>query len=106
VGKLSVIVNYQLYLGITLDRALTFKAHLQKVAAKIKKKNSVINKLTGTTWSLSTHILRTSTLALIYSVEEYCAPVWEGSQHCSLIDVQLKKAMRKITGTVTYTNNQ
>jgi hypothetical protein len=94
------------YLGITLDRALTFKAHLQKVAAKIKTRNSLINKLAGTSWGSSTHVLRTSTLALTYSVAEYCAPVWEGSQHCSLIDVQLRKAMRKITGTVMCTNNQ
>ncbi|VVC34166.1 Hypothetical protein CINCED_3A019853 [Cinara cedri] len=94
------------YLGITLDRAFIFKAHLQKVAAKIKTRNSLINKLAGTIWGSSTHILRTLTLALTYSVAEYCAPVWEGSQHCSLIDVQLRKALRKITDTVTRTNNQ
>lgn len=91
------------YLGITLDRALTFKAQLQKVAAKIKARNSLINKLAGTTRGSITHVLRTSTLALTYSVAEYYAPVWEGSQHCCLINLQLRKAMRKITGIVTRT---
>lgn len=93
-------------LGITLDRVLTFKAHLQKVAAKIKTRNSLINKLAGTTWGSSTHVLWTSTLALTYSIAEYWAPVWEGSQYCSLIDVQLRKALLKITGNVTCTNSQ
>jgi len=62
------------YLGITLDRALTFKAHLQKVAAKIKTRNSLINKLAGTTWGSSTHVLRSSTLALTYSVQNIAHP--------------------------------
>jgi hypothetical protein len=92
-----------IYLGITLDRALTFNANLLKVAAKIKTRNSLIDKLVSTTSSL---VLRTSTLALTYSVAECCASDWEFSQHCSLIDVQLRKTMRKITGTVTCTNNQ
>lgn len=79
-GETSRNSKLPVYLGISLDRALTFKAHLQKVAAKIKTRNSLINKLAGTSWGSSTHVLRTSTLALTYSVAEYCAPISEGSQ--------------------------
>jgi len=49
------------YLGITLDRILTYKEHLKKVKSKLKTRSSLISKLTGTTWGASSQILRTST---------------------------------------------
>jgi hypothetical protein len=39
------------YLGVTLDRTLSFRAHLKKTAAKIKTRNNLISKLAGTKWS-------------------------------------------------------
>jgi len=53
------------YLGITLDRTLTYREHLTKVAAKIKTRNSLINKLAQTTWG-SGNTIRISALALTY----------------------------------------
>ena len=44
--------------------------------------------------------LRTSALALCYSVAKYCAPVWRNSAHTNLVDVQLNNTMRTITGAV------
>jgi len=45
-------------------------------------------------------------MALLYSIAEYCSPVWEGSTHCRLIDIELRKGLRIITGTVKSTKVQ
>lgn len=94
------------YLGITLDCTLTFKTHLQKVAAKVWTRNNLIHILGGTTWGANAKTMKTtrsSALALCYTVAEYCAPVWRNSAHTSLNDVQLNNTMRAITGVVRCT---
>lgn len=91
------------YLGVTLDCTLTYKPHLQKVAAKIRTRNNLVHMLAGTTWGAGAKTLRTSALALCYSVAEYCAPVWRNSVHTSLVDVQLNNTMRTIAGAVRCT---
>jgi hypothetical protein len=63
------------YLGITLDRTLSYKEHLTKMTAKIKIRNNIINKLAQTTWGPDANTIRISALALTYSIAEYCAPV-------------------------------
>ncbi|KAL4119420.1 hypothetical protein QTP88_012229 [Uroleucon formosanum] len=94
------------YLGITLNRRLSFKTHLLKVSAKFKTRIGLINKLAGITWGAATHTLRTSSLALTYSVAEYCASVWAGSAHTEVVDIQLRKVLRTISGTVLSTKEQ
>jgi len=91
------------YLGVTLDRQLTYKRHLEGVSRKIGKRNCILRKLAGTTWGASQTLLRTSSLALCYSVAEYCAPVWTRSAHTSLVDVKLRDSMRIVTGCLKPT---
>ena len=88
------------YLGVTLDRTLSYKDHLQKTAGKLKTRNNLLSKLVGTTWGANANTMRSSALALCYSVGEYCAPVWARSAHTNLVDVQLNTTMRLITCTV------
>lgn len=95
--------NFPKYLGVTLDRTLSFRKHLENTAAKLKTRNNIIQKLCGTTWGASADTLRTSSLALVYSTAEYCAPVWLNSCHTHLIDVQLNHTMRLISGAVRPT---
>jgi len=94
------------YLRVKLDRTLTFKHHLDSTKNKIKSRNNIIAKLAGTSWGCNASTLRTSALSLLFSVAEYCAPVWMRSIHCKKIDVQLNVAMRTITGTVRSTPTQ
>ena len=94
------------YLGVTLDRQLTYKKHLEGTARKIGKRNCLLRKLAGTTWGASQTLLRTSTMALCHSVGEYCAPVWMRSTHSSLVDVKLRESMRIITGCLKSTPTQ
>lgn len=94
------------YLGVTLDRALTYKAHLQKVKKKVSSRCNLLRKLAATTWGCKADTLRTSTLALVHSAAEYCAPVWAGSHHTDLVDVEVNSALRNISGTVRPTNTK
>ncbi|VVC44762.1 Hypothetical protein CINCED_3A019066 [Cinara cedri] len=50
------------YLGVTLDRTLTYKHRLEKIASKLKTRTTLISKLTGTTWE---PILRSSWLPVL-----------------------------------------
>lgn len=62
------------YLGFTMDRSLTHRKHCENTAAKIKSRNNIIHKLCGTTWGADAETLRTSVIALVFSVAEYCSP--------------------------------
>ena len=91
------------YLGVTLDWTLSYKEHLSKTAAKLKSQNNLLSKLAGSSWGAYTKTLRTSVLALCYSVAEYCCPAWSRSSHTVSIDSQLNNTMRLISGCVRPT---
>ncbi|KAJ3581678.1 hypothetical protein NHX12_016385 [Muraenolepis orangiensis] len=61
------------YLGVRLDRTLSFKQHLEEVKAKVTSRVALIRRLAGTTWGASAKTLRISTQALVFSAAEYCA---------------------------------
>jgi len=94
---------YPVYLGVTLDRIFSHREHLSCSAAKIKSRNNLIMKLAGTSWGASARTLRTSALALCYSVAEYCCPVWARSSFTNLIDARLHSSMRLISGCLQPT---
>jgi len=69
------------YLGVTLDRTLSYQQHLTKTAGKLQSRNNLLMKLAGSSWGANANTLRSSALALCYSVAEYCCPVWQCSTH-------------------------
>ena len=75
------------YLGVTLDRTLSYRVHLTKTAGKLKNRKELVDEATGSTWGASANTLRSSALALCYSAAEYCAPVWSRSAHTSQVGV-------------------
>ncbi len=91
------------YLGVTLDRSLTYHDHLKKTAAKISSRNNLLSKLANTSWGTRAQTLKTTVLALCYSTVEYCAPVWSRSSHTKHLGVQLNTSMHTITGTLCST---
>ena len=91
------------YLGITLDRSLTYRQHLQSLRKKLSTRVSLIRRLAGTTWGAGASALRTATLALVYSTAEYCAPVWCRSAHTRLIDPIINNALRTVSGCLRPT---
>jgi len=54
-------------------------------------------------WRANANTLRSSALALCYSVAEYCCPVWQRSTHVSLVDAQLHSSMCLSSGTIRST---
>ncbi|KAI5734992.1 hypothetical protein M8J77_012906 [Diaphorina citri] len=91
------------YLGVKLDRSLTFKEHCQNTKHKVISRNNLIRKLTNTRWGAKPHVLRTSALALSVSAAEYAAPVWERSAHAKLVDIAINDTARIISGCLKPT---
>ena len=86
------------YLGVKLDRSLTFRHHLVALRKKLLSRVTLLRRLVGSGWGAGAKTLRTATLSLVYSAAEYCAPVWCRSAHTRLIDSVLNGALRIVTG--------
>jgi hypothetical protein len=99
-------VEHPKYLGVTLDRLLTYNTHLSKTAKKVAACVNLVRKLTGTNWGASAETLRTTSLEFVYSTAEYCAQVWLNSMYTDKINIQLNNTMRFISGTVKSTQLQ
>ena len=95
--------EHPVYLGVTLDRCLSFKTHIEKTKAKVCSRNNIISRLTGTNWGASPATLRSSALALCYSSAEYACAVWERSTHARKINPALNATCRLITGCLRTT---
>ena len=95
--------DHPVYLGVTLDRCLSFKAHVEKTKAKVCARNNIVSKLTGTSWGASPDTLRSTALALCYSSAEYACPVWERSAHAKKIDPAINTTCRLVTGCLRPT---
>ena len=54
------------HLGVTLDQALSYREHLSRSAEKLKSRNNLIAKVTGTSLGASISTIHTSALALCY----------------------------------------
>ena len=91
------------YLGVILNRTLSYKKHLLTVTDKTRKRCSLLKRLASNRWGADFVLLRTSAMALCYSVAEYCSPVWRQSTHCKKLDVCLNECMRLISGSIKST---
>lgn len=91
------------YLGVVLDRSLTFKNHLEQLSQKLRTRVNLIQMLAGSEWGASPNTLRTSTLSLVCSTMNYSSPIWFNSAHTNKIDVQLNSALRIVSGTLKAT---
>ena len=55
------------YYGVTLDRSLTYRRHLESLRKKLSSCVAILRQLAGAGWSARARILRISTLALVHS---------------------------------------
>ena len=93
-----------IYLGVTLDRTLSYSTHIAKVKAKTAARNNVLRKLANSKWGTHPSTIKTTALALCYSTAEYACPVWERSAHADKVDPVLNDACHAITGCLQPTN--
>ena len=84
------------YLGVKLDRSLTFHHHLVTLC-----KRTIFTHQTAEAtlwWGASFETLCTASLFLVYSTAEYCTPVWCCSIHTCIIDSVLNDAWHMVAG--------
>ena len=97
-GKRLPFCPVLIYLGVKLDRSLTFRHHLEALRKKLITRVALLRRLAGSGWGAEAKTLRTAALSLVYCTAEYCAPVWCRSAHTRLVDSILNDALRIVTG--------
>ena len=91
------------YLGVKLDRSLTFRHHIVALRKKLSSRVTLLRRFVGSGWSAGAKTLRIAALPLVYSTAEYCASVWCRSAQTRLIDSVLNNALRIVTGCLRPT---
>ena len=90
------------YLGVKLDRQLTYKQHVEGLCQKLLACNNLLRCFAGSSSGASAPTVRTSTLA-IFSAAEYVAPIWCRSCHSKKLDFALNDTLRLTTGCLRST---
>ena len=85
------------YLGVTIDRTLSYKEHTHNTKIKEVTRNNLLRNLSNLKWGANASTIRTIALALCYSVAEYAAPVWARSSHAQKLNPELNSACLKPT---------
>ena len=102
-GKLFPFFPVPTYLGVKLDRSLTFRHHLETLRKKLATCVTLLRRLAGSGWGAGAKTLRTAALSLVYATADYCSPVWCRSAHTRFIDSVLNDALRIVTGCLRPT---
>ena len=103
-GGLLPFCPTPIYLGVKLDRSLTFRHHLVALCKKLSSRVTLLRRLVGSEWGAGAKTLRIATLSLVYSTVEYCVPVWCRNTHTRLIDSVLNDTLRIVTGCLRPTS--
>ena len=91
------------YLGVKLDRSLTFRHYLVALRKKLSSRVTLLRRLVGLGWGAGAKTLRIATLSLVYLTAEYCAPVWCRSAYTRLNVSVLNDALLIVTGCLRPT---
>ena len=92
------------YLCVTLDRTLGYKQHIHNTKMNVATRNNLLRKLFNSKCGANASTIRTTALALCYSVTEYEAPVWARSSHAQKLNPELNSACRAVTGCLKPTD--
>ena len=103
-GRLLTFCPTPTYLGVKLDRSLTFRHHLEALRKKLSSRVILLRRLMGSGWGAGAKTLCIATLSLVHSTAEYCVPVWCHSAHTRLINSVLNDALRIVTGCLRPTS--
>ena len=90
---------------VKLNRALTYRHHLEALCKKVSTRVSLLRRLEGSGWGVGAKTLRSAALSLIYSTAEYRAPycILCNKAHTGLIDNVLNDALCVVTGCLRPT---
>ena len=94
-------------LGVTLDSLHTFNAHSNNTLNRIRKRNSLLKALAGSSWGKDKEILTTTYKAISRSVVNYVAPIWTTALRHTLwskLQAVQNSSLRVITGCTKMTH--
>ena len=89
------------FLGVTLDRTLSFGPHVEEVVLKVGARCRLLATLTSKDWGWRKHSMRVMFLALQQSIMNYAAPAWQpylAKTRMEQLDRAQNAALRIITG--------
>ena len=89
------------FLGVHLDRTLSFQTHVLYAAGKVSQRCRILASLASKEWGWRKQSLRTVFLATQRSVIDYASPAWQpyiSATQMDKLDVAQNKALRLITG--------
>ena len=95
------INKYPKFLGVTFDQRLTFSAHVDNVAKKIKQRTNILRQLAGSDWGYDKQLLRSTYIATGRSCIEYAAAGWApwiSKTNLEKLETAQRYAGRAITG--------
>ena len=92
-----------IYLGVTLDRTLSFQQHALNTTAKVNTRDNLLRKLTHSRWGAHPATVRTTAWALCFSTAEVACSSWGRSRHTGHVDIALNDTCRIITGCLEAT---
>ena len=79
---------------------------MESLREELTSRDALLRRLAGSDWGADANTLRVTTLALVHSSAEHCAPVWCRSIHFGLIDTTIKDALCIVTGCLKWTTYQ
>ena len=93
------------YLGVTYDKRLTWKQHIQRAETKARRKLNVMRKLAGTNWGANEKILKQVYQSTVRPHLEYGASAWmtAAQAHQNTLEKVQNQALRIITGSMRST---
>ena len=97
--------DQQTYLGVTFDRRMTWKQHIQNAETKARRKLNIMRKLAGTHWGANEKILKTIYQGSVRPHLEYGSSSWmtAAKTHRQTLDKVQNQALRIITGSMRST---
>ena len=97
--------DQQTYLGVTFDKRMTWKQHIQNAEAKARRKLNIMRKLAGTHWGANEKILKTIYQGSVRPYLEYgsCSWMTAAKSHQQNLNRVQNQALRIITGAMRST---
>ena len=71
--------------------------HMHNTKMKVATRNNLLRKLSNSKWGANASTIRTTALALCYSVAEYATQVWARSAHAQILKPELNSTCRAVT---------
>ena len=97
--------DQQTYLGVTFDKRMTWKAHINQAEGKARRKLNILRKLAGTTWGATDKILKSVYQGTVRPHLEYGSNSWmtAAKTHLQTLDKVQNQALHIITGAMKTT---